>query len=89
MNSSNSHIRKCHSKCSIATVPDDTRDYVAAGDILNHFQIGSVMLMINNSRKSENLEKLRIKVSGRIHVPPVYEKIKMYMETKIRSDYSN
>jgi ribA/ribD-fused uncharacterized protein len=47
-------------------LPDDAREYIAVRDILNFFHINSIRLMTNNPRKISELEKLGIKVSGRI-----------------------
>lgn len=66
-------------------LPDDTRDYTAARDILNHFNIRSVSLMTNNPRKVKTLKDLGIEVSNRIpiHVVPVSSQMKRYVDTKI------
>ena len=42
--------------------PNDSREYVAAKDILQHFKIASIKLMSNNPRKREELTKLGVNV---------------------------
>ena len=66
-------------------LPDDTRDYTAAGDILKHFDIQSVSLMTNNPRKVSILNSLGINVASciPIHVAPVSVQMKKYVDTKI------
>jgi GTP cyclohydrolase II len=62
---------------------DDERDYEIAGHMLASLNIGSVRLMTNNPRKIDELEKLGIKVAGRIpHVIPANEWNRFYLETK-------
>jgi GTP cyclohydrolase II len=62
------------------------REYIAARDILNHFGVESIMLMTNNPRKVECLEKLGIKVAGTIPciVKPQSSQMKKYVEDKAR-----
>ena len=62
---------------------DDERDYEVAAHMLASLNIGSVHLMTNNPRKVQELEKLGIRVSGRIpHVIPANEWNRFYLETK-------
>jgi GTP cyclohydrolase II len=62
---------------------DDERDYEVAAHMLASLNIGSVRLMTNNPKKIQELEKLGIKVSGRIpHVIPANEWNRFYLETK-------
>src|SRR6266853_916567 len=50
---------------------DDERDYAVAAHMLASLNVGSIRLMTNNPRKIQELEKLGVKVSGRIpHVIP-------------------
>ena len=62
---------------------DDERDYSVAAHMLASLNVGSIRLMTNNPRKIQELEKLGIKVTGRIpHVIPATEWNRFYLETK-------
>src|SRR5213593_1791154 len=64
---------------------DDERDYEIAAHMLASLNVESIRLMTNNPRKIQELEKLGIKVSGRIpHVIPANEWNRFYLETKAR-----
>lgn len=64
---------------------DDTREYTAAKDILNYFQIESIMLMTNNPRKIECLKKLNVVISGTIPciITPESCQMEKYMKNKV------
>ena len=62
---------------------DDERDYEVAAHMLLSLNIDSVRLMTNNPRKVLELEKLGVRVKGRIpHVIPANEWNRFYLETK-------
>ena len=62
---------------------DDERDYSIAAHMLTSLNVGSIRLMTNNPDKIGQLEKLGIKVTGRIpHVMPANEFNRFYLETK-------
>ena len=62
---------------------DDERDYEVAAHMLASLNVGSVRLMTNNPRKVQDLERLGIRVNGRIpHVIPATEWNRFYLETK-------
>src|SRR5882672_6645117 len=62
---------------------DDERDYSVAAHMLASLNVCSIRLMTNNPRKIQELEKLGIKVAGRIpHVIPATEWNRFYLETK-------
>jgi GTP cyclohydrolase II len=62
---------------------DDERDYEVAAHMLASLNVGSVRLMTNNPRKIQELQKLGVKVDGRIpHVIPATEWNRFYLETK-------
>ena len=62
---------------------DDERDYAVAAHMLASLNVCSIRLMTNNPRKIQELEKLGIKVTGRIpHVIPATEWNRFYLETK-------
>jgi GTP cyclohydrolase II len=64
---------------------DDERDYEIAAHMLASLNVESVGLMTNNPKKIQGLEKLGVKVSGRIpHVIPANEWDRFYLETKAR-----
>ena len=64
---------------------DDERDYEVAAHMLVSLNIGSIRLMTNNPRKVEELERLGIRVTGRIpHVIPANDWNRFYLETKAR-----
>jgi len=63
---------------------DDERDYSIAAHMLSSLSVGSIRLMTNNPDKIGQLEKLGIKVSGRIpHVMASNEFNRFYLETKV------
>ena len=47
-------------------LPDDTREYTAVANILEGMGIKSIRLMTNNPRKVATLERLGVKIDGRI-----------------------
>ena len=47
-------------------LPDDVREYTAVANILEDMGIRSIQLMTNNPRKVATLEKLGVKIEGRI-----------------------
>ena len=47
-------------------LPDDTREYTAVANILEDMGIKSIRLMTNNPRKVATLERLGVKIDGRI-----------------------
>lgn len=47
-------------------LPDDTREYTAVANILEDMGVKSIQLMTNNPRKVATLEKLGVKIEGRI-----------------------
>ncbi len=49
-------------------LPDDAREYDAAADMLEHFDVKSVLLMTNNPAKVRALKELGVTVAGRIPV---------------------
>lgn len=64
-------------------LPVDQRDYSFAKEVLDYFQIKSVILMSNNPTKFEFLEHSGIEIVGRIPVltdPNPFDKF--YLETK-------
>ncbi|HEX2658076.1 MAG TPA: GTP cyclohydrolase II [Polyangia bacterium] len=62
---------------------DDERDYSIAAHMLTSLNVGSIRLMTNNPDKIGQLEKLGVKVTGRIpHVMPANEFNRFYLETK-------
>src|SRR5437867_1528551 len=62
---------------------DDERDYAVAAHMLASLNVASIRLMTNNPKKIHELEKLGMKVSGRIpHVIPATESNHFYLETK-------
>jgi GTP cyclohydrolase II len=62
---------------------EDTRDYRAAAGILKHFGINDIVLLTNNPKKIEDLEKHGIRVAKRIPLVTKLNKYnKKYMETK-------
>ncbi len=68
---------------------DDTRDYTAARDILNHFGVRSIRLLTNNPAKVAALTDLGVKVRARVPIvvePTAYSQ--SYLETKrVRMDH--
>jgi GTP cyclohydrolase II len=63
---------------------DDERDYAIAAHILTSLNVASIQLMTNNPDKIRQLERHRIKVTGRIpHVMPANEHNRFYLETKV------
>lgn len=62
---------------------EDKRDYSAAGCMLNHLGVKSVMLITNNPRKMEGLQKCGIKVEGRLPLLTDFNKEnERYLKTK-------
>jgi GTP cyclohydrolase II len=62
---------------------NDQRDYAIAAHMLASLRIQSIRLMTNNPDKIAQLEKLGVKVSGRIpHVLPANPYNRFYLETK-------
>ena len=62
---------------------DDERDYSIAAHMLTSLNVGSIRLMTNNPDKIRQLERLGIKVTGRIpHVMPANEFNRFYLQTK-------
>jgi GTP cyclohydrolase II len=64
-------------------LPDDAREYHAAGHMLAHFDVKSVLLMTNNPAKVEALRSLGVTVADRL--PVVVEPTPFsagYLETK-------
>src|SRR5689334_20925010 len=62
---------------------DDERDYEVAAHMLASLNVRSIRLMTNNPKKISELEKLGVKVTGRIpHVIPANEWNRHYLETK-------
>jgi GTP cyclohydrolase II len=62
---------------------DDERDYEVAAHMLASLNIASIQLMTNNPKKISELEKLGVKITGRIpHVIPATEWNRLYLETK-------
>lgn len=62
---------------------DDERDYSIAAHMLTSLNVESIRLMTNNPDKISQLERLGIKVSGRIpHVMQANEFNRFYLETK-------
>ncbi len=49
-------------------LPDDSRRYDAAAEILRDLGVGSIKLMTNNPRKEEKLRGLGVAITGRIPV---------------------
>ena len=47
-------------------LPDDTREYTAVANILEDMGIKSIRLMTNNPRKVATLERLGVKIDGRL-----------------------
>ena len=47
-------------------LPDDTREYTAVANILEDMGIKSIRLMTNNPRKVATLERLGVRIDGRI-----------------------
>ena len=47
-------------------LPDDVREYTAVSNILEDLGIRSIRLMTNNPRKVATLEKLGVRIDGRI-----------------------
>ena len=47
-------------------LPDDVREYTAVANILEDMGIRSIQLMTNNPRKVATLERLGVKIEGRI-----------------------
>lgn len=68
---------------------DDTREYSAARDILNHFGVRSIQLLTNNPAKVSALTALGIDVRSRVPIvvePTAYSR--GYLETKrVRMDH--
>jgi GTP cyclohydrolase II len=61
----------------------DQRDYAIAAHMLASLRIKSIRLMTNNPDKIAQLEKLGVKVNGRIpHVLPANPYNRFYLETK-------
>ena len=64
-------------------LPDDARDYGIAASILKDLKVSSVLLMTNNPKKIESLNKEGIAVSNRIPlVAEISEDTYGYMRTK-------
>jgi GTP cyclohydrolase II len=62
---------------------DDERDYSVAAHMLASLNVRSIQLMTNNPKKISELEKLGVKVTGRIpHVIPANEWNRAYLQTK-------
>ena len=64
-------------------LPDDAREYHAAADMLDHFDVRSVELMTNNPAKVDALAALGVVVCGRLPVvvaPTAFSR--GYLETK-------
>ncbi len=49
-------------------LPVDARKYDVAASMLRHLKVGSIQLMTNNPEKVEALERLGVRVSGRLPV---------------------
>ena len=64
-------------------LPDDAREYSAAADMLEHFEVQSVQLMTNNPAKVDALRALGIHVAGRLPVVVAPNPFSAgYLETK-------
>jgi GTP cyclohydrolase II len=64
-------------------LPDDAREYGVARDMLDHFEVASVVLLTNNPEKIRGLETLGVKVESREPVHIVPNKFSRgYLETK-------
>lgn len=64
-------------------LPDDAREYHAAADMLQHFDVKSVQLMTNNPAKVDALAALGVIVTARVPViVPPNPFSKNYLETK-------
>lgn len=64
-------------------LPDDTRDYTSAQDMLEHLGVKSIQLMTNNPEKVNALRALGVEVEGRLPVliaPNPFSR--GYLETK-------
>ena len=64
-------------------LPDDAREYHAAADMLDHFDVKSVVVMTNNTAKVDALATLGVVIAGRLPVvvPPTPFS-RGYLETK-------
>ena len=64
-------------------LPDDTRDYTGAGQMLADLGVTSVRLMTNNPLKVEGLERAKIPVVTReTHLTPIAKEAQRYLEVK-------
>lgn len=64
-------------------LPDDTRDYTGAGQMLADLGVESVRLMTNNPLKIEGLEAAGIPVVNReVHLTPIANEARNYLEVK-------
>ena len=64
-------------------LPDDTRDYTIAAQILQDLQVDSVCLMTNNPLKVNGLENGGIRVQSRVeHITDAPQHAVDYLETK-------
>jgi GTP cyclohydrolase II len=64
-------------------LPDDAREYSAAADMLEHFEVQSVQLMTNNPAKVDALRSLGVEVTGRVPVVVAPNPFSAgYLETK-------
>jgi GTP cyclohydrolase II len=62
---------------------DDERDYAVAAHMLASLNVASIRLMTNNPNKMRELERLGIRISGRIpHVMPPNDHNRFYLMTK-------
>lgn len=63
--------------------PDDLRDYSEAAEILKLLEVREVRLITNNPKKTSDLEKCGIKITGRVPLVIKPNKFnKKYIETK-------
>lgn len=64
-------------------LPDDTRDYSMAADILSHLGVNHVALMTNNPEKINGLQQYGITVQSRVpHLPKVDTLARDYVRAK-------
>jgi GTP cyclohydrolase II len=62
---------------------DDERDYAVAAHMIMSLGVGSIHLMTNNPNKIGQLERLGVKITGRMpHVVPPNPHNRFYLETK-------
>ncbi len=62
---------------------DDEREYSIAAHMLHSLRVRSIRLLTNNPRKVDSLERLGVRITGRLpHVIPPNDHNRFYLETK-------